>query len=178
VRPTLDETQIFELLRATARDIGPPGFDNGSGFGIVSIPAALAAPAPARDPNEPNDDVNQIKPGALFPDGRPPLTTAAKTSMRIAAQLDANDDPRDLYRIWVPAHRVVRVGVSAGGDAAARIWGPQTVSADEGILSRRRDLKGQLIQGNRSGFFAYVEVLLTGRAQQADYVLSVKASKH
>ena len=119
-------TQIFELMRQSARDVGPPGFDSGTGFGIVSIPAALAAAAPAPDPSEPNDDVDQIKPGALFPDGRPPLTTAAKPSLRIAAHIDASEDPRDVYQVWVPAHRVVRATVSAGGGAAARIWGPRT----------------------------------------------------
>ena len=46
VRPTLDATQLFQLLRSTARDVGPPGFDPETGYGIVDIPAALAAPAP------------------------------------------------------------------------------------------------------------------------------------
>ena len=148
-----------------------------SGFGIVSIPAALAAAAPPPDPAEPNDDVDQIRPGALFPDGRPLLTTAAKPSTRIAARIDEAEDPRDLYRIWVPAHRVVRATVSAGGDAAARIWGPRTAGVGEGILSRRRDLKGPLIRGGDKGFVAYVEVLLTGRTITASYVLGVTASR-
>jgi subtilisin family serine protease len=177
VRPTLDVTQIFELMRQSARDLGPPGFDSGSGFGIVSIPAAVSAAAPASDPSEPNDDVDQVKPGALFPDGRLPLTTASKPSTRIAASIDGSEDPRDVYRIWVPAHRVVRATVSAGGGAAARIWGPRTTGVGEGILLRRRDLKGPLITGGRKGFSAYVEVLLTGRTTRASYVLSVKASR-
>jgi hypothetical protein len=105
------------------------------------------------------------------------LTTAAKPSTRIAGRIDTSEDPRDLYRIWVPAHRVVRAGVSASGDAAARIWGPMTVGVDEGILSRRRDLKGPLIRGGGKGAVAYVEVLLTGRTPTASYVLSVAASR-
>jgi subtilisin family serine protease len=177
LRPALDVTQIFDLMRQSARDVGPPGFDSGSGFGIVSIPSALAAAAPPPDPAEPNDDVDQIRPGALFPDGRPLLTTAATPSARIAARIDGSEDPRDLYRIWVPAHRLVRAAVSASGDAAARIWGPRTAGVGEGILSRRRDLKGQLIRGGNKGFVAYVEVLLTGRTTSATYVLSVTASK-
>ena len=177
LRPTLDESQIFELLRKSARDIGAPGFDSASGFGIVNIPAALAAAAPASDPSEPNDDVNQIKPGALFPDGRPLLTTPAKPSTRISARLDQSEDPRDLYRIWVPAHQVVRASVSSGGAAATRIWGPRTVGVGEGILSRRRDLKGPSITAGSKGAVAYVEVLLTGRSTTASYVLGVTASK-
>jgi subtilisin family serine protease len=177
LRPTLDATQVFDLIRHTARDIGPPGWDNASGFGIVNIPAAVAAPAPPSDPGEPNDDIDQVRPGALFADGRPLLTTAAAPSIRIAARIDQAEDPRDLYRIWVPAHRVVRATVSADGAAAARIWGPRAVGVGEGILSRRRDLKGPLIRGGNKPSVAYVEVLLTGRSASASYVLSVTASR-
>jgi len=177
LRPTLTVSQIAGVLREGARDIGPPGFDNASGWGIVNIPAALAAPAPPTDPGEPNDDIGQVKPGQLFELGEPPLTTTAKPSARIAATLDASEDPHDVYRIWVPAHKTVRVAVSAGGRAAARIWGLQTVSVDEGLAARRRDLKGQSIRAGKKGFAAYVEVLLTGRSTDASYVLSVTAAK-
>jgi hypothetical protein len=177
LRPTLDATQMFDLLRRTARDVGTPGFDIATGFGIVSIPNALATPPLPPDPSEPNDDIDQIRPGALFAEGRPALTTSSKPSTRIAARIDESEDPRDLYRIWVPAHRVVRATVSASGDAAARIWGPRTASVGEGILSRRRDLRGPLIRGTSKGFVAYVEVLLTGRTTTASYVLSITASK-
>jgi thermitase len=177
LRPTLDATQLFDLMRRTARDVGSPGFDLATGFGIVNIPAALTAPAAARDPSEPNDDIVQVRPGGLSVDGQPPLTTSSKPSTRISARIEESEDPRDLYRIWVPAHRVVRATVSAGGDAAARIWGPRTASVGEGILSRRRDLRGPLIRGTKQGYVAYVEVLLTGRAPTASYVLSVTASR-
>jgi hypothetical protein len=177
VRPDLDVTQIFELMRLSARDIGAAGFDTAAGYGLLDIPAALTAPAPARDPSEPNDDVDQVAPGRLFELGNPWLTTSGKQSSRISGRIDTTEDPRDLYRIWVPAHRVVRVSVAGGGDATARIWGPRTFSVDEGLGSRRRDLKGQLIHGGNKGFGAYAEVLLTGRSRTASYVLSVTAAK-
>jgi subtilisin family serine protease len=176
-RPTLSVTQIAELLRKSARDILTPGFDNASGWGILDIPAALVAPTPAHDPAEPNDDVEQVKPGKLFQAGQAPLTTPAKPAIRAAGSVDVTEDPRDLYRMWVPANKVVRVAVSAGGRAAARIWGPQTVSVNEGIASRRRDLRGTSVKGGKNGFAAYVEVLLTGRASHADYILSITAAK-
>jgi subtilisin family serine protease len=175
LRPTLDALQIAELLRDSARDVGAPGFDFASGWGALDLPAALTAPVPARDPEEPNDDIDQVKPGALFALGEPALTTAARASNRIAGSLDAYKDLRDLYRIWVPAHRVVRVSVP-GGDAAARIWGPQTTSVAEDLAQRRRDLKGTSVRAGAAGFAAYVEVLLTGRTRGARYVLSVQSS--
>lgn len=175
-RPTLDASQIFALLRATARDIAAPGFDLQSGFGIVNIPAALAAPAPASDPQEPNDDVDEVKPGARFTDGQPMLTSSAQPSNGIAGSLDQAEDPRDLYRVWVPPNRVLRATVMSDGTAAARTWGPNTVSVSEGIAQRRRDLKGPLIRGGAKGSNAYVEVLLTGASSSSRYILSVKAS--
>lgn len=177
MRPTLTASQLSQLLRSTARDIGTPGVDVASGWGIVNIPSALTAPAPPNDPFEPNDDVDQVKPGRLFRTGEPALTTPARPSTRVAASLDANDDPRDVYRIWVPAHRVVRVSVSSGGAAAARIWGPKTVSTREGLKARRRDLRGTSMAAGKKGSAAYVEVLLTGRTPRTNYVLSVTASR-
>lgn len=177
VRPTLTVAQLTEVLRRSARDIGPPGFDNASGYGMVDIPAALQAPTPADDPQEPNDDVDQIKPGLLFAAGTPALTTATKPSSRIAASLEGADDPRDLYRIWVPRRKYVRVSVASGGTAAARIWGPKTVSVNEGVRPRRRDLRGQRMYGGTRGSAAYVEVLLTGRSMRSSYVLTVTAAK-
>ncbi len=177
LRPTLTVSQIAGVLRAGARDIGPPGFDNASGSGIVNIPGSLAAPAPPPDPGEPNDDVSQVKPGQLFQLGETALTTTAKPFTRIAATLDAAEDPQDLYRIWVPAHKTVRAKVSSGGRATSRIWGSQTVSVNEGLAARRRDLKGQSIRATKKGFPAYVEVLLTGRSTDASYLLNVTAAK-
>jgi thermitase len=177
-RPTLDVTQLFDLMRFSAHDIEAPGFDNATGYGLLDIPAALSAPTPSRDPYEPNDDVEQVSPGRLFELGDPALTSSAKPSNRVAARLDVTDDPRDLYRIWVPPNRVVRATVLAGAaDATARIWGPRTNSVAEGLEQRRRDLKGQLIRGGKKGATAYVEVLLTGRSRTASYVLGVTAAR-
>ncbi|HSX22641.1 MAG TPA: S8 family serine peptidase [Gaiellaceae bacterium] len=177
MRPALDASQIFALLRATARDIASPGFDLQTGFGIVNIPAALIAPAPARDPQEPNDDIDEVKPGALFPDGQPLLTSSARPSNGIAGSLDQAEDPQDLYRVWVPPNRVVRAKVVSGRTAAARIWGPDTVSVAEPLAQRRRDLKGPFIRGGAKGGIAYVEVLLTGADSSSRYLLSVTAAK-
>jgi subtilisin family serine protease len=177
MRPTLTVSQVGQILRSTAHDLGPPGFDPASGYGLIDIPAALAAPTPPNDPFEPNDDISQVKPGMLFQEGQPPLTTPAKPTVRLTATLDAGDDPRDVYRIWVPAKKYAYVAVAAGGKAAARLWGPKTSSTHEGVVAQRRDLDGPRMYGGLRGTSAYVEVLLTGRSPAASYTLTVTVAK-
>ncbi|HEY6012464.1 MAG TPA: S8 family serine peptidase, partial [Candidatus Limnocylindrales bacterium] len=133
MRPTLTAFQLAQVLRKSARDLGPPGYDTMSGYGLIDVAAALVLPTPEDDPNEPNDDISEVKPGPLFANGQAPLTTVTKPSIRIAGELDSSEDPRDLYRIWVPANKVVHVSVTGPGTAAARIWGPQTVGVGEGL---------------------------------------------
>jgi hypothetical protein len=177
MRPTLTVGQLAGVLHESATDIGPAGFDNASGYGLLNIPAALLAPAPPIDPDEPNDDIEQVKPLQLFHLGQPALTTKRSPASRIAATIDKADDPRDIYRIWVPARQTVRVKVSPVGKAAARIWGPKTISINEDIAARRRDLRGGSITAGKTGIQAYVEVLLTGKSSTASYTLNVTASK-
>jgi Subtilase family len=176
-RPTLTASQVAQILRDTARQVSPDRFDLQTGYGVLNIAAALTAPTPPSDPSEPNDDIVQVRPGALFPAGEPPLTTASRPSNRIAGTLLQTDDPRDLYRIWVPPHRVVRVAVGAGGAATAHIWGPATLSVGESGSSRARDLKGRSITGGSKGAFAYADVELSPESDAASYVLTVTASK-
>ena len=49
-RPTLDVTQLFEVMRASAQDVSSPGYDSFSGFGRLDIPAALTVAAPRARP--------------------------------------------------------------------------------------------------------------------------------
>ena len=40
--PKLDNSQLFEVMRRSATDIGAPGFDSASGYGLLNIPRALS----------------------------------------------------------------------------------------------------------------------------------------
>ena len=119
-----------------------------------------------------------MKPRALFQLGEPPLTTTAKPSSRVAATLDASEDPRDLYRIWVPAHKIVRVRGHCRRTCGGAHLGPA-----DGLRRERAHRRpparpqGQSVRAGKKGFAAYVEVLLTGRSTDASYVLTVKAAK-
>jgi len=173
-RPDLDAGQLFELIRRSARDLGPPGWDADTGFGLLDVPAALAAPAPIRDPQEPNDDVAEVKPGVTFSTGGLLLTAPG----RLAGRLDGFDDPRDVYRLRVPAHRRLRVTATAsdGRPVAVSIWNAGTTS----VLGTSRNRvsagpKTAAVAGGRTGFSGYV-ALTVPAGRRTDYVLTVTAT--
>src|SRR6476469_7406008 len=60
-RPDLDNTQLFEVMRRSARDIVPEGFDTASGYGLLNIPGALNFRTPTSDPQEPNEKPREIE---------------------------------------------------------------------------------------------------------------------
>lgn len=128
-RPKLTAAQLRALLVETTTN------------GVLDIPAALAAPVPRNDPLEPNDSLAEAA-------AERPLTTRAHPSHRIGGTLDAVKDPRDLYRLFVPAHE--RIRLSASGRVVARLF-----------HVRRR--------------VGYVRVTLSPGAVAARYVLRVRA---
>ena len=112
VRPELDNTQLFELMRRSATDIGTPGFDNASGYGLLNIPRALNFRTPPRDPQEPNEKPREIEAHGLFANPTRPLTAPGRTTGLLSAHVDRSEDPIDLYRVWAPAGRTLRAQVT------------------------------------------------------------------
>jgi hypothetical protein len=108
-RPSLDNTQLFEIMRRSSVDIGPRGFDDASGWGLLNIPRALAYPTPPSDPQEPNEHPAEIEPHGLFAAGTAPLTRPGHLGASLVAHLDRSEDPVDLYRAWAPPRVVLRV---------------------------------------------------------------------
>jgi subtilisin family serine protease len=176
-RPTLDASQVFDVMRASAQDVWTPGFDSYTGFGRLDVPTALTIAPPPRDPQEPNEDVSYVRPGGFLHRATAPLTSARHKSGSIAARLDRGDDPRDVYRLWVPGRKAVAVALQpADGDADLALWGPKTVSVLETGRERKRDARGisersgtkheRLRVGNtgRSGAYFYAEASFAGGA--------------
>jgi hypothetical protein len=120
-RPELTAGQVAEVLRRSATDIAPAGRDQASGFGMLNVAAALALPTPIRDAFEPNDDIDQVDPnGDRYVSKQPPLSTVAKRSARVAGRIDRYEDPRDVFRVWLPAASRVTatLAASSNGDLA------------------------------------------------------------
>ena len=133
--------------------------------------AALAMATPAADPQEPNEDVDEVRSGGPFgTQPNPPLRVGT-----LSARIDAVDDPRDVYRIALPAHKRITVRVSAPG-LTLTIWGPRTTSVLESRPDRKRDLiaTGRLSAAVRGvGNVGYVEVALAPGTHEASYRLTV-----
>ena len=155
VRGTMSPTQLADLLRATARDIDAPGFDARTGFGLLDIPAALAAPIPAIDPQEPNDDIRQVVTGGLFAAAKPLV------SSRFRARLDLTEDPHDVYRVLVPKGRTLTARVTPTADVRVALFG----SISTTVLGTR----GRLAVSDRAGAAAET-VTYTNRGRGAAVV--------
>jgi hypothetical protein len=173
VRPTLDNTQMFEVMRRSAKDIGAPGFDRGSGYGLLSIPNALVAKPPSRDLQEPNEVPNLIEPHATFATGSSPLTQPGRTSATIAARVEKTEDPVDLYRVWSPAQMTLRARFT--GKIVVRFL-PRSAN-----LRRTRPLavsQGQVAAYRNSGRagYVYLEVRPSG-VRSAEYTLRLTAAR-
>jgi hypothetical protein len=173
-RPELDHTQLFEIMRRSATDIGEPGFDDAAGYGLLSVPGALSFPAPAPDPQEPNEQPDQIEPQRLFSAGTAPLTRPGRTSATLVARVDRSEDPADLYRIWAPAGMVTRARFT--GSVALRLLprAPRAISARPLAVGKA----GVAAYRNRAkrGAYVYVEVRTLG-VRTADYTLRLTAAR-
>lgn len=183
-RPELDSTQLFEVMRRSARDVGTPGRDQATGFGILDVRSALAYPAPVPDPLEPNDDLDFLQLTGAYFTGVPPLTTQRQPTRTIAARLDAVEDPRDVYRVWIPRGAAFRAEAAADTDVDLSLWRQSafTVKAERpgedrlAVATNRGPSEGLFFRNDAAGRIAYLAVTLRGRVREASYTLRVNAS--
>jgi subtilisin family serine protease len=137
--------QVADLLRSSARDVAPSGWDADTGYGILDIPSALRKPLPAVDPLEPNDDMNQVTAAGLLKREAPALTRPGRARATLRARLDRTEDPVDVYRVFVPARRQLRLRIAPTSNVDIEIFRPNARSCY--YQSRSRALHGPLIGG-------------------------------
>jgi len=184
LRPTLSNTQLFEVMRRSARDVGKRGWDANTGYGILNVPAALTRKPPAADPLEPNEDIYLVRPNGLTRAGKTPLTRAGRPRASLQARLERREDPEDVYRAWLPARGKIVVSVRPTSNVSLEIWGSRTRTVFERGAAARRDLiavsahrrkrlERVTLSGHGTGRFVYVDVFLPKGASQAGYTVSV-----
>jgi Subtilase family len=176
-RPALDATQLFDVMRTSADDLAPTGYDPASGFGVLDVPHALAEAATPRDPLEPNDDVAQVKPRRLFAAGDPAVLKPHRHLTTIRARVDRHEDPRDIYRAYVPAGGGL-LAQTAGGDVTLRIYRSGVKSVVSAQPAAARTSPGALTFRNDAahGVYVYVDVLPASGVVRTVYTLRLRAS--
>jgi hypothetical protein len=182
VRPQLSVDQVAQVLRLSARDLERRGWDPATGFGLLSVGAALVRRSPAADPLEPNDDIVWIDGRAL---GRPrPAIWSGGRPRRLRALLDQFEDPADVYRVRFPPRARLRVSVLqrfGDADVAAFTRSASSTADDEQLIGRsrragRRKDTLTLVNPSRRSRLAYLEVYIdrAARGLDAGYELSVR----
>jgi len=182
VRPSLTNTQVFEVIRRSAHQVSGRGWNRNTGYGILDLNAALTRKAPAADPQEPNEDVYLVKPNGLFKRGHPRIKGP------LTAHLEQGDDPEDVYRAYVPAHGRLIVTLRPSANVNLEVWGPKTRTVFEGGAAARRDLLGTsahrgtrtervVVRGGGASQYVYVDAFLAKSVRDAGYTLSVVSAR-
>jgi subtilisin family serine protease len=191
-RPTLRPTQVIDLIRYSARDAGASGWDPDTGFGILNVPTALSAATPALDPQEPNDDIDQVKAGRLFRNSTPAITSRTRGRAAFRAWVDEIEDPVDVYRVWIPGRSRVTATITPNDNVDLEFFRPNARTVY--YQNRRAALRGALIGGSyrsgkrtdrfsvvnqaRRGAFIFLETFKArGTFLDARYKLTVKTSR-
>jgi Subtilase family len=186
-RNTLEKTQIFDLMRLSARDVDVRGHDKRTGMGILDIPSALTRAPPQIDPLEPNDDIDHVKARGIFPAAARPLTRPGRRRATYHARLHASEDPHDVYRVWIPARREVTMTIRPNANVDAAVWAPRTRNVLERGAARRRDLVAsstrpagrpeilRIENKTRRGYYAYLDAFPGRGVRSASYTLRIRA---
>ncbi len=185
-----DVTQLFELVRSSARDVGEEGWESGSGFGVLDLPALLSKRVPVSDGPEPNDDVDQVRAGGLFRQAMRPLLARGQGRASVSASVDWVEDPVDVYRVWAPPGRGLNLRVTTDADVDLEVFRPTANTVYYG--NRRAALRGALIGGSyrtgakaeqysvrnstRRGAYVYVCVYKARDGRMLDAVYDLTAS--
>jgi subtilisin family serine protease len=187
-RPTLTNTQLFEVIRRSAHRTGSRGWNRDTGYGILDVNAALTRKPPTTDPQEPNEDVYLVKPNGLFSGGHPALTAPGRARRVLAAHLEQGDDPEDVYRAYLPAKGRLTVTLAPGANLGLEVWGRRTRTVFERGAAARRDLLGSsahrgarrqrvVVRGRGSGQYVYVDVFFARKVREAGYTISVSSAR-
>jgi hypothetical protein len=179
-RPQLDNTQLFDIMRFSAHDIGATGYDRATGFGLLSIPSALAYGSPARDPLEPNDDIDEVSTTGIFAGGQPAVLTSSRRTATLTARVDRHEDPHDVYRVFVPAHGSLTARAGDGG-VDLRIFrsGARDIGAKAAVVSKTVGTTpevGVVRNTAKRGVYFYVEIRPDASTVRTSYTLKLIAS--
>ena len=122
-----------------------------------------------------------MRPGGLFDNSIPPLTTPTQRTAIVQARVDRAEDPRDVYRVWLPRNGRVTATLTADANLDLSLWKQGTVSVVERIVGSDRLARAttpgtseRLTFANKGpGRFAYLAVVFPKYVGEATYRLRV-----
>jgi subtilisin family serine protease len=162
--------QLTTILARAARDIGEPGHDSRSGYGLLNVDETIrrVGSPPPRDRLEPNDDT------------RSRAATVRGTRRALRPTLYRYEDDRDVYRIELQAGQRANFTLRSPSRSNADLvlWRPHTKKLD-GAPSKARLASSTRIRARdaivftapRAGWY-FLEVKLT-RGPGGSYDLTV-----
>ena len=106
-RPTLTADQAAQVLRLSAKDVAPAGWDANTGFGILSVGGGETIRR-RRRPTRRAQRRHQLGRRARVHQARPPIY-AGRGQRRLRALLDVFEDPADVYRVRLRPRSRVKV---------------------------------------------------------------------
>jgi hypothetical protein len=161
-RPELAPDQAVQAVRLSAKDVGRTGWDALTGFGVLNVGAALSLAAsklPIHDPLEPNDNLVWVD-GRAFGGKPAPAVWAGGRAIRLAALLDKEEDPVDVYRVVLGAGRSARISaIPKFGDVQLEVFRSSAVSVN--------DTRGRLARSHLSGAKKTERVTIVNRGRRA-----------
>jgi hypothetical protein len=135
-RPDLTHDQVVQAVRLSAVDHDRAGWQPDTGFGVLNVAAALRYDPPPPDPIEPNDNMFWVD-GRAFrrPD---PLIFKGGRTRRLAATIDAYEDPADVYRIRLRPSSKERISANPvrSDDVDLRVYARTAKSRSARALAR------------------------------------------
>jgi hypothetical protein len=150
-RPGLDASQLRSILLDHAHDVATPGRDDGTGWGMLDLRAALTAPTPRRDRAEPNDD-------PVLARRMPELDPGAATGeVAVEASVEQWADPKDDSRIRLGVGDTLELNVHslADQDLDLVIWRPDAPAFAPGAAYARRWLAAAALGPGTSEVLRY-----------------------
>jgi len=110
LHPTWTPEQISAVLRATATDMSPPGFDDDSGYGLLNVAAAAAATPPRVDATELDDDVQWLSGAYAL---RHPTYLRKTRKATIADTVSPAKDPQDVFPVQLKKGDTLTADINA-----------------------------------------------------------------
>jgi subtilisin family serine protease len=106
LRPELTPQQLFDLVRQAGTDLGAPGWDQDTGFGLLSVADAVSTPAPPLLGNEVDDDI-------MFAKLKPLVALKLGKTKAIQDSESAAKDNTDVFRIKLKKGELIHADLSS-----------------------------------------------------------------